>query len=292
MSKYIISLGTSHTYGDCNGRISESTYADQIASRLGVENKNFSMSGNENIDILQTYNEIRQDYINKNCLFVIADVRVRGFQYKIPKSLYMDFNNYKHTSDGRLADLSRTIGFKSWHEHEKFKFWKHTKYPEPGYTRRVINRHTGEYFSASSTTVERITELCELNDDAKKLFPSNIVTNRTMIKNAINVISNLIVAEAKVYNYKRLFENYIHICSLKNMVTATGVDFYWFDFNNDNFENIENYKDFDKSINNYKLYNDAKNYSEKFKCGCGHLNEEGHKKLSEELYKQIENKYE
>ena len=74
---FMVFIGTSHTFGECDGKSQPNTFAEYVASQLGLKCLNVGMSGANNIELLQIVNElVKIDAFNENCRFVMLEPRL------------------------------------------------------------------------------------------------------------------------------------------------------------------------------------------------------------------------
>lgn len=76
-SPFILFVGTSHTFGECNGVPHKNTFAEYICKELNLECFNVGFSGANNLELLQIVNELNTiDAFNNNCKMVVLEPRL------------------------------------------------------------------------------------------------------------------------------------------------------------------------------------------------------------------------
>lgn len=280
MSKYFVAIGTSHLAGDCSDYekgYSELVYADFVSTKLNIPVHKFYLSGAENIELLQIVNEINHDYLTEDCVGVVCDVRIKGNNWIFPKSLYIDYKDYNNYQAGKFFKFSESVGLKTWHETTKHQIVKQFPLFNPrGTNPQVINRNVWDKFSASTATHQHISKQAQRRLDVEFSSTTKQQDERKVTR-AENIIQEMIVAEQESVNFKTVFENYILICAIKNIIVNKGINFSWFDFNGKRFDFVDRYSDFDHTVYDYMLdINPGKDYDKKYYCECNHLNSTGH----------------
>ena len=284
MSKFLVAIGTSHLAGDCDENMTEKVYADYVAERMNVPLHKFSLSGAENIELLQIFNEINHEYLTDDCVGVIVDVRITSNSFSFPKGLWLDYDNYADTDHGQYFTFEDSVGLKTWHtktKHEYFKQFPNAR--KNSNTKHIINTHVFDKISAPQANVEHIMQKAQRPD-------GNIchsATSPAKIVKAAEILQYMIVAEHDSIKFKNLFENYQLVCAMKNIVVNKGINFAYLDFGGEKFTPLDKYVDFDKTLYDYfvDLFPE-KTYHDKT-CGCGHLNPEAHGLFGQEVYHKL-----
>lgn len=280
MSKYLVAIGTSHLAGDCDDGISEMVYADYVAKQMNVPLHKFPYSGAENIELLQILNEINHEYLTKDCIGVIADVRVNSGSFCFPKGLWLDYDKYDDTDHGQYFTFEDSVGIKTWHtklKHEIFKKWP--KIRKNANTRHIINTHVFDKLSAPQAKIDHIIQKVRRSDQQL-----SDASNPAKIAKAAEILQYMIVAENDSIKFKNLFENYQMVCAMKNIVVNKRVNFAYIDFMGKKFSPLDKYVDFDKTLYDYFIDTNPEITYSKHRCYCGHLNAKGHKLFGQEVY--------
>lgn len=271
MSKYIVCIGTSHTYGDCENNVTPYTWAHQCADALGVELKRYAVSGGENLELLQIVNEIKEEILNENCVGVIADVRVHSWMMFVPHTTYVDPST---TDNGHKPDLSNHAGLKTWNEYINDPA---TSWPFTGMHSSVINRQLYQTKGARSNEIDSYKKgyVYDSGDNGETDPAFDTPMAHVKLNACVDAVNVLLDGNNR--SRTSTFFNMQLVCAMKNIIEGQGIPFAWFDFEDGDFS-ICDYKDYDYDINATQLKFDVApaKWDKDIRCACGHVNEVGH----------------
>ena len=286
MNKYFIAIGTSHTDGDCDGKLSEKVWCDYLAEQLNVSVLRHGISGAENLDFLQVINELEtKKLLNENCVGIILEPRTSSVQTYVPHEWYVDETCTNFAQNRSYENL---IGITTWND-EKQK--DRNKNYGTGIHPLVINRHLHTKISAFTNTEQNYKNGYpfpdSIGDETDPHFDTAI--GRVTIKKCIQSLEWILNDYHNTQSH--MYHNYSIICAIKNIAKFKRIPFRWFEFENQKQNwKFTSYQDYDKEVDN--TYIDLKNmypsyYNDNLKCGCGHLNQSGHVLLAKELKKHL-----
>ena len=89
---FMLNIGTSHTFGECDGGQVEAPYGKLVANHLGLEYFPVGLRGASNTELLQIINELIHYEIltNDNCYYVLLEPRIIEQSLTIPRELMVN----------------------------------------------------------------------------------------------------------------------------------------------------------------------------------------------------------
>jgi len=269
----MISLGTSHTAGECDETNLELTFADYIAEDLGLELIKIGLPGCDNLELLFAFNKLLRSGIitDENMKLFIFEPRIIDVSGRIPLEAVIDDNDLENILDSLLEhDI---------HIHHEY------------FTKEFISFSL--YYYGGTEDIDQW-----IKDGIDAIY------NFTGYKCKPHVYSNKALSDYSKYiiNHSSTFmqqaNNLALIESVLNHLKYTNKNYFWLTFNfmggslldkiikkyyNENLENtllmhtiIEKFKD----IDNGNLL-----------CECEHMNEYGHKHLYNLIIDKIKEGY-
>jgi len=290
---YLLFVGTSHTYGECDKVKVDYTFNNYIGENLGYKTVCVGLSGARQNEFVQIFNElIYCGYLGKNCKGVFFESRITDNTFEFDFEEILDFKQVKSlVEEQNLQDvplINRTsLGI--FHKDKRDD-------------KRILYNRSANNFLYGFGSQDQLNV-----DDIKTLVGD---LNRTDPEEVMETVDDHDVKKLRdILSYNLAFKNKttaqahkdIQIVDIiKNLVTAKDIPFGWFVIDNRNnlLENaklfIQNKSDvFDYLLLGQDLYSiiDAvidETDTEHLKCGCGHFNKKGNILAGELLLPEVE----
>lgn len=252
----MIALGTSHTNGDCeegnlyshtleNGKkvnLVQKTAYQRVAEELGLEIVQIGLSGCSNLDLLKATNELHdKGFLNNNCKLFILESRCVDNTVKLPLEFFEDLPNKDWFTEQRK---NATTIIEGW-----------------GPRRGHDNKNKPPVIQKIAKEVNVIHP-----QDYTKLYPK---ANSNLIQKASEV--HIFAADTAM----QLYEQFVQIDSIKNIVVSNNINFMWqtWKISNEEKEILGS----SSTLFDYFISEIAPEYEDKeLLCSCGHYNEDGH----------------
>mgnify|MGYP006081619413 CR=1 FL=1 len=248
---FMIALGTSHTYGDCEGPATiKITAYDRVANELGLELVKIGLSGCKTEDLLQATNELaHHNALNDNCKLFILEPRLGDRTVRLPIEV-VDKNTRKSNILEELSSMpynSLQLGkgiISNWNENK----------------------------DKIRPTIQIIGHDCRANTTSLRFSSLPI---KTYIEASTFYAHSLL----------DVFNSVTIIDSIRHIVEANNVKFRWqtvrtkSDLLSSTRKLLGEHSTlFDNFINNVQCsINKSGINADELKCKCHHFNKEGHK---------------
>lgn len=290
---YAIFIGTSHTYGECNGQHLDYTYCKHVATGLGLECVNVGLSGATNIELLQVVNELDAiGAFGENCRLVMLEPRLTDNTTHVQVENWLPWNTVYTSialeSIGNTPILVSTgLGERETMDDGKIKYpvclndFLYTKIqPDQLDANRIKHINSG-YFEKS---------------DWKK------TSDDYMLKKTLEAAEIKLAIESK--NVASAFSDLVIIDSIKNLIIGKNIPFKWMlvDSREKFLSVLPKIYGGCTNIFDYLLFNDSameimveylnlKNIEDLnyLRCECHHLNDDGNTILGEMILNEIKN---
>jgi hypothetical protein len=288
---YILVLGTSHTYGQCDGGVVSKVYHEHLAERYGMRVVNVGNPGVKNIEFIQMINELeRIGALGENCKLILLEPR--------------------------LTDNTVDIAFEGWTDwtllNDAIKRNKVANVPNILRTRIMNDNLSDDGKILFPTTVNNMLYEkygpTQTNDASALRLTEHVVTNTNMHHiNRRDMRKAMEVAEYKLgfetHTVYSAFMDIQIIDFIKNYAQAKNIPFAWLLIDPKD-SNIKILKDiwgrntsiFDsmllgKSVNSQLMSNlniHDPEEMKKYKCNCMHFNAVGNKMVADLLVPELE----
>jgi hypothetical protein len=298
---YIIFIGTSHTFGECDGKRIHS-YARLLEEQIGLQVVEVGYSGARNIDLLTITNELNDlGFFNERCKLVILEPRIKDPTNTASIDSIIGEGNMTELLSAeniKTPSLYRTSFAFNDADDKPNLIWKNTTRESLGFRSGPGNLHT-----AKTRLDERISISANDQSSKKKLVKDiweKVGDGKAFdsyLNNATYEVANSAQSFLSTYN------DLIHVDSIANIVKNKGITFRWFTVDARDYEiaflrsigglTSTIFKDrlVTKSIHHLVLQNfkfNAEIHEFKKLCGhllceCGHFNQEGNKYIADEI---------
>ena len=295
---YILFVGTSHTYGECNDEHIDS-YTKYLADLMGLECVNFGFSGAQNFELMQIVNELHViDAFNANCKMVVLEPRLTDntaqIQYESWTDDYAVIDAFDATNEHNHPIIMKTTIADDWFPEER---WIGTG-------------------SSVNDNLYRSVQQEQLNwDEFKEIINDYFINSdgvrhvdRFALKQEFRAAEQRLAVGSKTL--ATAFQDFMIIDSIKNMIVNKGIQFRWFmvDYRDHQIASIQHIYGECTDLMKYRLFNESARVAlsravgatgdldlglgdpqelKKYVCECHHLNKEGNKLLGELMYKEI-----
>ena len=288
---FALFIGTSHTFGECDGELQLNTFAEHICSQMGLECFNVGLSGSNNIELLQIVNELNNiNAFNENCKFVLLEPRLTDGTQITQIENYLPWpvveRGIENHAKANTPLLTRTkIG----------EFYR----TDSGEMRfpLSVNDYLYVKMQAHDLTKNRIRNVISGYFD-KDDIDKNIDTD--FLQETLDVAQSRLAMEQK--NVYSAFSDLVMVDSIKNIVTAKGIPFAWVMIDNrakfikilyklyGGCTDIFDYMLFDDSAMETMVQHLDLNSIDDLsflRCKCQHLNKQGNEILGELMLPKI-----
>lgn len=291
---FMLCLGTSHTFGECNGERNKTTFNTHIAQSLGLKEVNVGLSGAVSKDFIQIVNELQQyDGFNENCKLVLFEARVTDNNWEIDTESVTSFDSVKYAIE---RDNMRN----------KQLLHRTALGPE-----NVMNGNKIDYNESLNEYLKVNGQVFNLNYDFVEMLLSNLTMNQNqedVVKEMDKADINKAIENAEYQtafqnkNVATAFKDIQNIDIIKNYVQAKNIPFAWIlvdsrvkylseckfllDGKTDLFDYMLLGTDV-KDVLNGLLSAEGKTVKD-VECDCGHLNQEGNKLAADILLPEVE----
>lgn len=293
---YILFVGTSHTYGECEGQHTDS-YAVYLSKMMGMECVNFGFSGAQNTELLQIVNELHMiDAFNENCKMVILEPRLTDNTVQIQYETWTEHH--------------AVIGaFDSANDHNNPLIMKTAFGDDMNRQRNWLNETTVNDNLYRTVQQEQLNwnEFKEILNEYYHEGGKHQI-DRFALNQEFKVAEQSLAMQAKTL--ASAFNDFVIIDSIKNMIVNKGIEFRWL---------LVDYRDFQIDLINYiygdctelmkyRLFNESARTAvareagandsldlvdedpvelEPYVCQCHHFNQSGNKILGKLIYQEI-----
>ena len=295
---YVLFVGTSHTYGECNG-VHIDSYAKHLADLMGLECANFGFSGAQNFELMQIVNELHViDAFNDNCKMVILEPRLTDNTTQIQYESWTDdcavIDAFDATGEHNHPIIMKTTISDDWFPDEQ---WIETGATVNDNLYRSVQQeqlHWDEF-------KEIINDYFINGDGARR-------TDRFALKQEFKVAEQNLAIKSKTL--ATAFQDFMIIDSIKNMIVNKGIEFRWFmlDYRDHQIASIQHIYGECTNLMKYRLFNESGRVAlsravgatgdldlgmgdpeelKKYVCSCHHLNESGNIMLAKLLFNEI-----
>lgn len=298
---YILFIGTSHTYGECDGKHIES-YAVHLSKMMGMECVNFGFSGAQNFELLQIVNELHMiDAFNENCKMVILEPRLTDnttqIQYETWTEHLAIIDSFDATKDHNNPLIMKTAFGNEMH-------------PERNWISECMSVNDNLYRTVQQEQLnwnefKEIISDYYVRDGRKKI-------DRFALDQELKAAEQTLAMESKTL--ATAFDDYMIVDSIKNMIVNKGIPFHWLmiDYRDHHLELINYIYGECTDLTDYLLFGKcAKVALSRYSgtpqteidvvldnggdpcnlngllCKCYHLNPTGNKKLAEIIYQEL-----
>lgn len=295
---YILFVGTSHTYGECND-IHIDSYAVHLADLMGLKCVNFGFSGAQNFELMQIVNELHViNAFNDNCKMVILEPRLTDNTTHIQYESWIQegalMKAFDCTKEHNHPLVMKTAIADDW-------------FPENQWIQTFASVNDNLYRSVQQEQLnwEQFKEI--INDFFIEGGGEKYV-DRYALKQEFKVAENNLAIKSKTLATG--FQDFMIIDSIKNMIVNKGIDFRWLmiDYRDYQIEEIMNIYGECTDLMKYRLFDECARLAlsrvlgskadlylgtddtpelKKYICECHHLNEDGNRLLGELMYKEI-----
>jgi hypothetical protein len=271
---YMIALGTSHVYGECeNEYYLEGKFTQRLAEYLGLRLINVGIPGANNQQLQTAFVELMDLGLikNKNLKFFLFEPRMYDTSVNIPLEAIID---EKSKGYPRWQSILNDPGF-----------WKEHVHP-------VYNNSHQTYFKSlvniSSMTYNAKKEEDDYLDYIKNLLPSDF-----SVKNCGRTIRAY--RDYIILDYETIPSFLFNSCNMINLIFGClekHTKHAWISFNHFNSINLAilqgRYPKLYESLAMYSISEVLSGYTDMdLFCKCQHLNQNGHRVLFEKIKKPI-----
>ena len=285
---YMIVLGSSHTAGECDGKILKKTFADYIAEDLGLKLVKIGLRGCTNIELLFSFNKLVSDGFidNENMKLFILEPRANNDgSFRIPLEVVFP--------DDAQEIISRNMEIKRYNWFEEYDI---EGYDIENITIKEAYAMFSLIFSAINYEQEKSEVMHGLYLDANLPIDGNFKIPSDSLP-ALKNYSNYVISNYDTI--KQFLDNMIIINSILNQLKSLNKTIAWILFNELDEQKIEIINTcLNKDLLDVLLLSDIENKieemgktDEEFFCKCHHLNETGQKILYELLIDKIKEGY-
>ena len=290
---YVICLGTSHTFGECEGKKTPTTFWDEISETLGIRMLNVGLSGAKQIEFIQIVNELENyGYLGHNCKGLIFETRITDASFEFNLENLMHFGEIDkvriENKNGRMPLLHRTG-------------WGPLK--PPGDDGEINFNPTMNNFLFGQGSPDMITEeqiLVQYNEifnaQNEQVYVHSTKKDVTKLMDKLDfdlAFSNKNVASA--------FRDFQYLDIIKNLIVSKGIPFGWFLMDPrdkllrncqallNNKTDIFDYQMVESSVGDLieALISVEGGDIDDLKCGCKHWNEEGSRYVAQLLTEPV-----
>lgn len=288
---YMVCIGTSHTYGECNGVRTPYTFNNIIGEKLGLEVVNVGLSGAMSNEIMQLVNEL--DYkgvFGDNCKFVMLEPRVTDNSYKMYYEQMIDWLDIRSKAkqdsllDIPLLERSALGPDRTW-DNGSIRF---------NQTLNDMLYLTGQQNSLNKEHIE-MNGQASLEEFYQAVPPSEIDA-------AFNAAEYQLAFQNKTMAVA--FEDMQIVDIIKNMICSKNIPFAWTLIDSryqyleelkeifNNKSDVFDYMLLGESVNNVIQSNlqaeqDTRSLRD-LQCECHHYNSDGHQYVANILYPHVD----
>lgn len=213
---FLMFIGTSHTYGECNGEHQPYTFAEHVAGQLGLECMNVGMSGALNIELLQVVNELNEiGAFNEHCQGVILEPRLTDNTAIVQTENYMNWpaiaRGIQEHNKANVPVLAKTrIGeLDVWHDNQ-------IKHPV------TLNEFLYIKLQSKNVDANKLKKIASgylLEDDMANHL------DRMMLERSVDKAEFDIAIESK--NMYSAFQDLVIIQGIRNIISGKNIPFAW-----------------------------------------------------------------
>lgn len=292
---YILVLGTSHTYGQCDGGIVSKVYHEHLAERYGMRVINVGNPGVKNAEFIQMINELeRIGAFGEHCKLMLLEPRLTdntvdvAFEGWTDWTLVDDAVKKHRVANIPLITRSR-IKSDNLNDDGKIMF-PHT-----------INNMLYEKYGPGQSTEAHATRLTELmlgsNDNMHHI-------DKRQLRKSMEVTEYKLGYETHTTN--SAFTDIQVIDFIKNYMNAKNIPFAWLliDPKDNNIQTIKDiwgrstdifdYMLLGKSVNSQLMLNlniKDPEHMKQYKCTCMHFNADANKMIADILAPELEHMF-
>jgi hypothetical protein len=293
---YMLVLGTSHTYGQCDGGIVSKVYHEHLAERYGLEVVNVGNPGVKNIEFVQMMNELeRIGALGENCKLLLLEPRLTdntvdvAFEGWTDWTLIDDAIKRHRVANIPLITRSR-IKSDNLNDDGKIMF-PHT-----------VNNMLYEKYGPTQATESHATRLTQLmlgnNDNMHHI-------DKRQVRKSMEVTEYKLGYES--HTVANAFNDIQIVDFIKNYARAKNIPFAWLliDPKDNNIQIIKDMWGRSTDIFDYMLLGKSVNSQlmqqlgirdpeemKKYKCTCMHFDAVGNKMIANILAPELERMFE
>ena len=318
---YILFIGTSHTYGECDGTKIDS-YTTYVQDALDIKVVTIGYSGATNMELLQITNELNDiGMFGDQCKLVILEPRITENSYSVSLDELIGYNrlcqwleivedptewNYKHASnpDDRETQMLHGEKWRGRPQLNRTSMNSRIAVGQPCSFGRTLNEMISKNINFNRAMDNRIFEADILNhftNGEERLNNSDFM--KYILSEMPNNTRNVQEGAKYELGYKNgsvlaMHNDLTCIEAIRNTIKNAGVSFRWMLVDNritelHHLQYATNgitdiFKDmlFTTPLQALVTGNRRSGHNEIPKdiiCGCGHFNEKGNKKIAEEF---------
>lgn len=286
---YMLVLGTSHTYGQCDDGIISKVYHEHLAERYGLEVVNVGNPGVKNLDFIQMINELeRIGALGENCKLFLLEPRLTDNTIDVPFESWVDWTLIDDAiKRHRLANiplLTRSrIKSDNLNANGKILF-------SP-----TLNNMLHEKYGPTQTTESEAIKLTETMLGNKDNMHH---IDKRRVRKAMEVTEYKLGYES--HTVANAFNDLQIIDFIKNYATAKNIPFAWLliDPKDSNIHIIKDmwgrstdifdYMLLGKSVSSQLMQQIGPEEIKKYKCKCMHFNAVGNKLIADAIIPELE----
>jgi hypothetical protein len=288
---FAIFIGTSHTYGECNGEHQDYTFCSHVAKGLGLECVNVGSSGSFNLELLQIVNELEAiDAFNENCRMVFLEPRLTDNTTVVQTENWLPWSVISESiARDNLANTPMLLRTRLGEK----QVWFDNQIRHP----LTINDYFYIKVQPQQANKEKLKKIASgyYGDENLKKH-----TDELMLEKSVEFAELRLALEAK--NVYAAFADLVIIDAIKNLIVNKGIPFVWMlvDHRKKFLDNLPTFYGRCSNIFDYMLFGD--NAKEKMltylghqnisdldylHCECHHLNADGNAVLGEMILNEL-----
>lgn len=288
---YLLFVGTSHTYGECDKKRNYYTFNNYVAEKLGYKIVTVGLSGARQNEFIQIFNElIYCGYLGENCKGVFFEARITDNTFEFDFEEILDWRLIKSLIQQQNLQNVPLINRTSLGNFQGDK------------NEDILYNVTANNFLYGFGSQDILTaeDIYVLVGDLMRSDPIKVMeaVDKQDVKKLLDILSYNLAFKNKTVAQAHKDVQIIDI--IKNLVTAKNIPFGWLVVDNRNnlLEEvkmfIENRSDvFDYLLLGQDLHSIISVIMDddiflNLKCGCGHFNKEGNILAGELLLPEVE----
>lgn len=287
---YLLCVGTSHTYGECDKRKVDYTFNNYISDKLDLKLVNAGLSGARQNEFIQIFNELSYcGYLGENCKGVIFEARITDNTFEFDFEEIIDWKLIESlVKEQNLQDvpLINRSSLGKFHE---------------GPDSDIMYNVTANNFLYGFGSQDILTpdDIYRLVGDLMRSDPKRVMAavDNQDIKKLLDILQYNLAFKNKTVAAAHKDVQIVDI--IKNYVVAKGIPFGWIvvDGRETLLDNVKLFVQNKSDVFDYLLLgqdvysilsviidHDMKD----IKCDCGHFNEKGNTLAGELLLPEVE----